>query len=520
MNDAPPPPKSPENPASKHGDARAKAPAKREARIDSSKPGADAANKDGGSAGEKPRAGREKPIGSNDKAPGTAGSEKSTDKSQPKGWDVLKGHKREKGGSPGGLDRLRETLSSPESRQSKDLPPGSKLDRMKSIMDAANSPDASRAGVPRANREARLQSPDKTDRAATVAKDTRKEKDSVERGNTKPEPKRTREARITGDSSADKAEHNRVANPRDGIGFKHGSDVVDRKALKTFLDAQPKDSIQAVRDGRGWIEVTADASRDGSPKDNKDLTDRRAENLKSAIADELGIDAKKVQTYSRGESEAAKNGKPDRQDNADDRVGRIAFQELKDGTKPPDKPDEPGNVDAAYKTASDALPKTSPDRQAREQGDMLVKHVKKLAENTLKEGMKNPMMIKEIFVKELVKEGWKYGMDQVQWMGNKLADDLGSKDLKASIQADMVAGQQDALADFAGVRHIEHSALFRGEKSSLYRLARDSYRAELEKAPAAERRNLISVMRSGDRKALNDKLQRDFTQFSSRGIKR
>jgi outer membrane protein OmpA-like peptidoglycan-associated protein len=476
MGDAPVPPKAQDQQQLRNQrDRAAKPEAKRESRIDATQK----SKGDGSKPVEPGAGGQEKPAKGPAKESTAPGTRETRSKGDAKGWDVLKTHKPDKsrGGDGQGLERLKQTLASADANPNRETPTGSKIDRMNTLMKDANNQSA------------------KADKAD-----------------------RTREVRNNPEPAGDRAEKARVANPKDGIGFGHASDTVDRKALNALVGREPKERLDAVKKGQGWVEVTTTASRDGSAQSNQNLTDRRGDNLTKALVEDLGIDPQQIFVKSLGETEAKESGKPDNKDDAEDRTGRITFHE--------DKHPEPGvvkgDVDSAYKSASDALPKFEVDRNAQEQGKMVVDHAKKLAENTIKEGAKNPALIEEIFVKELIKEGGKYTMDQVRWMGNKLADDLGSKDLKANLQANAVPGMQDALAKFAGVAPKAdgtRSALFRGEKSAVYRLARDTYTESLGKLSDRDKINVRQVMRSDQRKSLETKLERDWSNYSGRGVR-
>lgn len=316
------------------------------------------------------------------------------------------------------------------------------------------------------------------------------------------------------------AERARVAHPKDGIGFKHDSVAVDAGAVTDHLKGYSTDVLTAVREGRATMTVEARASRDGTAEHNQHLTDGRAVNTRDELARQLGIEPSSILTNSVGEGDAVSKNKPDGRDDADDRVAIIKVQ--MNAPERHDDPEPEGDVDDAVKNAEDALPKTRLDDHAAEQGGMLADRAKKFAQDTLKEAAKNPELIEEIAVKNAVKQAAGLAKDEAVWMVRNLAKDMGDKKLQTQIMANALPGMQDALADFAGVRHHDHKHQqpdFRGERSALYRLARDTYRENLERRPPEAQQNIRDVMRSNQRGRFEQLMGDRMLRYGGRGTR-
>jgi hypothetical protein len=94
------------------------------------------------------------------------------------------------------------------------------------------------------------------------------------------------------------------------------------------LDRQPKDQVQAVREGRGFYTVDGHASRLGSSDHNQPLSETRAKNFADAVADGFKIDRNRVLDQDLGESHTKDLGHPDGKDNADDRNATLQFNPI------------------------------------------------------------------------------------------------------------------------------------------------------------------------------------------------
>jgi len=480
----------------------------------------------------------------------------------------LKNHKHPSKDGTRALEHLKETIAGAGGRS--EILPESKLGRFRTIMDAdgaakpsrqtpeskrtsdnraletrpvprdqsgksGHAPDNTRIATPDASRNGSLLKRDSADKPQQNDGIRKEDKDlrsdltvpdelappGKGRNDQKVDDHQRRVAgpRYEGHPSQREAdERNVIAHPQDGVGFPHDSAKVDREGLRNFLQqTYTPDRLQAVREGHASIFVEARASRDGTSDHNQKLTDDRAANLRDALADEFGIRPESILTNSVGEGDAIKNGKPDYRDDPEDRVGIISIELNKPGSN--DVPNVPGNIEDAIKSADGALPAIRSDNNAGEQGKIVSDNLKKMVENIIKQTVTAPALVEEIVIKEVTKTGLKLTTDEVVWMATKLMQDLGGKELKQEIVASKIAGLEDALADFAGVNRPNHGSLFKGDRSPIYRQAKDSYREKLEHLPEAEKKNIRDVVRSspGQRIRFQQWMSSKMGKYTTRG---
>src|SRR5262249_30963008 len=163
-----------------------------------------------------------------------------------------------------------------------------------------------------------------------------------------------------------------------GVGFPFNSSKPAEGATNRYIEDQTAANKAALGDSNAILHADVGASRPGTEKYNKDLTDRRG----AALISELRAAGVKAQIVidSGGEAAAIAARKPEHQDDAGDRVATFRIE------RGPDRPPENGDIGGAVNDVMKLLQKPPDDKHAKEVGDMVVNSVKKGVEKTLKTG--------------------------------------------------------------------------------------------------------------------------------------
>jgi outer membrane protein OmpA-like peptidoglycan-associated protein len=127
-------------------------------------------------------------------------------------------------------------------------------------------------------------------------------------------------------SAEEKRERRRVAKPKDGVGFAFGKDEPAKGELSRWYSGISDEEMIALQDPKKFVKIMATASRAGDEDSNILLSKRRAEKLKDALANELGVPRSSIIIYYIGEESAQFAGIKDGKDRAIDRVARIEIE--------------------------------------------------------------------------------------------------------------------------------------------------------------------------------------------------
>jgi hypothetical protein len=307
----------------------------------------------------------------------------------------------------------------------------------------------------------------------------------------------------SGISKEEAAERNRVASPKDGVGFGFGDDKPERGQVERWLSGLGAADKTALQEGTAKLFITARASRAGDADFNQQLSTKRAENLAQDLSKLLEIPPDQIRWQALGEDEARSQGRPDGKDNADDRTASIEI--VREGERQPeykDSPEPKGDVDRGLKSVEEVLLQPLKDTNFEEQSGIAKDVLKTLARDMVK----NPAA----WEKNLVNAALELARKEGSWMGQKLLRDFSiqDKEVRAQMQGNFVPGAVDALARFAGVEpRLHQNAYFRGDASPLYRLGAEMMESRLEGLSRADQENIRRVERSSDRDSFEKRAQ-------------
>jgi outer membrane protein OmpA-like peptidoglycan-associated protein len=311
-------------------------------------------------------------------------------------------------------------------------------------------------------------------------------------------------------SAREQTERTVLHTPRDasgritGVPFPFDGAKPAEGSVKRYLAAQTARDKQSLLDPNTTLRVEIGASRPGGEQYNQNLTDRRGQELVGELRG-AGVKAQ-IDVISTGESQAKKAEKPERQDDAGDRVANFS---IKRGAE---QPVERGNVGSAVKSTFDALTKPARDRNAQEVGGMLLDSVKKGIEKTLTTGDPKRGMVEA--AKELGKQG-------ERWTREKLIQDLKEKQILPGLAANYTRGVLDGMARQAnaGARYQDSRNYYANDNSPFYQ-AGLAHASELAgKMPAAAWKNIETVMRNPEQRREFERMaaERIQVQLLSRG---
>lgn len=164
-------------------------------------------------------------------------------------------------------------------------------------------------------------------------------------------------------SKTEAAERQKVASPKDAVGFGFDKDKPTKAYVQHWHDGLSPQEKVALKDPDTIIHITATCSKPGKPGYNQGLSERRAASVAKILEKEYGVDPSRIKPVGLGEDPAQDNN-PDTPDNQDDHQERVALIHFEKKVGAPTK--EAG--EAGGRAGDQGRPPEPPEKYTPEQG--------------------------------------------------------------------------------------------------------------------------------------------------------